>query len=118
MITEYRIKGSLGIACGMLCHLGGFIAINLKAPVVTGYIAQTAATLILTYACVNYVRAKGYSPLLGLPALIPSGFVGLVIACILPDRTPPEFTSETQRQAHEKLRAAAKRDNRPTTPPN
>ncbi len=95
----------------MLCHLGGFAAINLGAPRSAGYVAQAAATLILTYACVNYVRAKGYSPLLGLPALIPSGLVGLVIACILPDRTPSEFTTEAQQQAHAKVRAAARREN-------
>jgi len=124
MITEYRIKGSLGIACGMLCHHGGFIATNLGTPRSVAFGAYGVATLVLTYGCVNYARAKGYSPLLGLLNLLglvgllhPSsvlmlGFSGLVIVCALPDRTPPEFTTDAQRQAHEKVRAAARRENK------
>lgn len=107
MITEYRIKGSLGIGTGLLANVAGFLAANFHAPSAVVWSIALPAMALTGYGCINYARAKGHSPLLGALGFVPFFYlwvIGLVMVCLLPDLVPEEKPSEAQRAAHQSLR--------------
>lgn len=106
VITQDRIKGSLGIGTGLLTNVAGYTAAILRAPSPVLIGTAIVALTLTGYGCIYYARAKGYSPFLGVPGLLPPplGYVGLVIVCLLPDRMPEEQPGDIQRKAHQDLR--------------
>ena len=56
------------------------------------------ATVALTFGCTNYARGKGFSPLIGLTAIVPP--LGLVVVSLLPDRRRQE-PDQVMRMMHE-----------------
>ena len=98
MITEYRVLGGLGICGGILVHVAAFNCWVFGAPYPLTMALWAVATVTLTFGCVNYVRGKGFNPLLGLTALIPP--VGLVLVSILPDRRKQE-PDQVMRSVHQ-----------------
>jgi hypothetical protein len=98
VITEYRVLGGLGICGGILAHVAAFNCWVFGAPRPLTITLWAAATLVLTFGCTNYVRGKGFNPLIGLTALIAP--LGLVLVSVLPDRCPQE-PNEGMREAHE-----------------
>ncbi len=98
MITEYRVLGSLGIGTGILIHVAGFNCSMFHAPYQLTNGLWTLATVVLTFGCANYARGKGFSPWLGVSALIAP--LGVVVVSLLPDRCKEEPT-EVMQQLHE-----------------
>ncbi len=87
MILEYSIPARFGIGVGILCNMGGFVATNLRAPHGVILACGVAGMLFTGMGCVNYARAKGHNPLLGLLGLLPPfGAAGLLVVCVLPDK--------------------------------
>lgn len=98
MITEYRVMGSLGIGTGILIHVVGFNCGIFHAPIPLTIGLWTLATAVLTFGCANYARGKGFSPWLGVTALIAP--LGVVVVSLLPDRCKEQPT-EVMQQLHE-----------------
>jgi hypothetical protein len=83
MISEDRVKGSLGIGIGMLMAVGMSLLAS-RVPQGVLWALWVPSTAVFVTGCAFYSRSKGYSPYLGVLGF---GWIfGLIALIFLKDR--------------------------------
>jgi len=98
LIAEYRIKASVAFGGGIIMWVAGQGLAKAGIPKPLGITADIASILTFAYGGTMYMRAKGYSPILGLIGALP--LIGLVLLFLIPDRNQnaPDVFDDRKKQ--------------------